>query len=109
MKELDTVFPDFEVELLDCPKKNAFPSRKGKPEMFRFPGAYVLAKDYEIKVDQDGKMNIFVNSKSSLELYKNIQSHFGGTEYLGYYKNRTFFSFLAGSRGKLQQQSLIKL
>lgn len=38
MKELDTVFPDFEVELLDYLKKNAFPSRKGKPAMCRFDG-----------------------------------------------------------------------
>ena len=33
-------------------------------------GCYVLGKDYEIKIDQDGYKNIFVNSKSSLELYK---------------------------------------
>ena len=38
MKELDTVFPDFEVELLDYLKKNAFPSRKGKPAMCCFDG-----------------------------------------------------------------------
>ena len=39
-KELDTISLDFEVELLDYPKRNAFPSRKGKPEMYRFGGGY---------------------------------------------------------------------
>ena len=40
MKELDTFSYVFMVELLDCPKKNAFPSRKGKPAMCRFGGGY---------------------------------------------------------------------
>ena len=44
MKELDTVFLDFEVELLDCPMRNAFPSRKGKPAMYRFGGGYFSFK-----------------------------------------------------------------
>ena len=30
-KELNTFSPAFRVELVDCPKKNAFPSRKGMP------------------------------------------------------------------------------
>ena len=38
MKELDTVFPAFMIELLDYPKRNAFPSRKGKPAMCCFDG-----------------------------------------------------------------------
>ena len=39
-KELDTFSYAFMVELVDCPKKNAFPCRKGKPAMFRFGGGY---------------------------------------------------------------------
>ncbi|MBQ7238100.1 MAG: hypothetical protein IJS20_04845 [Bacteroidales bacterium] len=39
-KELDTFSYAFMVELVDYPKRNAFPSRKGKPEMFRFGGGY---------------------------------------------------------------------
>ena len=38
MKELDTFSPAFMVELLDYPKKNAFPSRKGKPARCCFDG-----------------------------------------------------------------------
>ncbi len=49
-KELDAFSPAFMVELLDCPKKNAFPSRKGKPEMFRFNGGYYSC-------DEEGKMD----------------------------------------------------
>ena len=44
MKELDTVFPDFEVELLDYPKRNAFPCRKGRPAMYRFGVGYYSFK-----------------------------------------------------------------
>ena len=44
MKELDTDFPDFEVELLDYPKRNAFPSRKGKLAMCRFGVGYYSFK-----------------------------------------------------------------
>ncbi len=40
MKELDTVSPAFMVELVDYPKRNAFPSRKGKPAMYRFGVGY---------------------------------------------------------------------
>ena len=50
MKELDTFSPAFMVELVDCPKKNAFPSRKGKPEMFRFEEGYY-------SFDEEGKMD----------------------------------------------------
>ncbi len=49
MKELDTFSPAFMVELLDCPKKNAFPSRMGKPAMCRFGGGYY-------SFDDEGKM-----------------------------------------------------
>ena len=49
-KELDTFSPAFMVELVDCPKRNAFPCRKGKPEMFRFPGGYY-------SFDEEGKMD----------------------------------------------------
>ena len=45
MKELDTFSPAFMVELLDCPKKNAFPCRKGKPAMCRFGGGYYSFDD----------------------------------------------------------------
>ena len=47
-KELDTFSYAFMVELVDCPKRNAFPCRKGKPEMFRFPGGYY-------SFDEEGK------------------------------------------------------
>ncbi len=40
MKELDTFSPAFMVELVDYPKRNAFPSRKGNHEMYRFGGGY---------------------------------------------------------------------
>ena len=43
-KELDTFFPDFMIELLDYLKKNAFPSRKGNPAMYRFGGGYYSFK-----------------------------------------------------------------
>ncbi len=45
MKELNTFSPAFVVELLDYPKRNAFPCRKGKPEMFRFDGGYYSFDD----------------------------------------------------------------
>ncbi|MBQ7238603.1 MAG: RHS repeat-associated core domain-containing protein [Bacteroidales bacterium] len=49
-KELDTFSPAFMVELVDSPKRNAFPCRKGKPEMYRFPGGYY-------SFDEEGKMD----------------------------------------------------
>ena len=49
-KELDTFSYAFMVELVDCPKRNAFPSRKGNPEMYRFPGSYY-------SFDEEGKMD----------------------------------------------------
>ncbi len=45
MKELYTFSPAFMVELVDCPKRNAFPCRKGKPGMFFFPGGYYSFDD----------------------------------------------------------------
>ena len=45
MKELDTFSPAFMVELLDYPKRNAFPCRKGKPAMCRFGGGYYSFDD----------------------------------------------------------------
>ena len=50
-KELDTISLDFTVELVDCPKKNAFPRRKGKPAMCRFGGGYYSFDD---KGNMDG-------------------------------------------------------
>ena len=38
------------VELVDCPKKNAFPSRKGNHEMFLFLGGYY-------SFEEEGKMD----------------------------------------------------
>jgi hypothetical protein len=51
MKELDTFSHAFMVELVDCPKKNAFPSIKGKPAMCRFGGGYYSFDD---KGNMDG-------------------------------------------------------
>ena len=49
-KELDAFSLDFAVELQDYPERNTFPSRKGKPEMFRFPSGYY-------SFDEEGRMN----------------------------------------------------
>ena len=49
-KELDTFSYVFMVELVDCPKSNAFPRRKGNPAMCRFGGGYY-------SFDDEGKMD----------------------------------------------------
>ena len=49
MKELDTVFPDFEVELLDCPK-GCLSEQKGQTWDVTFSRGYYSFDD---KVEMD--------------------------------------------------------